>query len=295
MLRHLSPFLMNRSFLSTVRKLDPSSSTTNHRINLITCKVSKFNLTITDDKLPAKTKFGTIPLASNGWKHHKAKGDRFTIHPLAAMTTTTANNESSTTLKTTFEKLGLDNRIVENLQRQFGINECTFVQYEGIPQMLAGDHTLIAAETGCGKTLAYLVPIVQQILMRKSQTQQRRSGGNMLFNTPSALVLTPGRELATQIGEVAQKLCTNLGINVNVLLGGRTKQKMLNPTLDEVDLLIGTIGATSKLVTTGVYRMNQCEHVVLDEADTLLDDSFNPKLMHFLKRFPVSVCVTKLG
>lgn len=95
--------------------------------------------------------------------------------------------------------------------------------------------------------------------------------------------------LATQIGEVAEKLCDGLDININVLLGGRTKQKMLNPTLEHVDLLIGTMGATSKLVTTGVYRMHQCKHVVLDEADTLLDDSFISKLAHFLKRFPVCV------
>lgn len=281
MLRHLSPFIINRCFLSTARKLPPDPKI-NNRYNLITCKISKFNLSIAD-KLPHKSKFGTIPLASTGWKHNKAKGDYFTIYPPVADGVSAAAKNVPTAQS--FDKLGLDTRIVDNLQRHFAISQCTLVQYEGIPQMLAGDHTLIAAETGCGKTLAYLVPIVQQILMRKSG----RSGRDMLFNTPTALILTPGRELATQIGEVAEKLCTNLGINVNVLLGGRTKQLMLNPALDEVDLLVGTIGATSKLVTTGVYRMNQCEHVVLDEADTMLDDSFNPKLMHFLKRFPVSL------
>lgn len=87
---------------------------------------------------------------------------------------------------------------------------------------------------------------------------------------------------------MAERLCDGLNINISVLLGGRTKQKMLNPSMEDVDLLIGTMGATSKLVTTGVYRMHECHHVVLDEADTLLDDSFMPKLAHFLKRFPVS-------
>lgn len=96
---------------------------------------------------------------------------------------------------------------------------------------------------------------------------------------------------ASQIAAVAGQLCHGLDINVQLLLGGRTKQIMLNPTFAAVDLLVGTMGATSKLVTSGVYRMHQCEHVVLDEADTLLDDSFNPKLTHFLKRFPVSAFV----
>lgn len=93
---------------------------------------------------------------------------------------------------------------------------------------------------------------------------------------------------ATQIGEVAEQLCAGLDLNVAVLLGGHTKQLMLRAGFAEVDILVGTMGATSKLATTGVYRMHQCEHVVLDEADTLLDDSFNAKLVHFLKRFPVS-------
>lgn len=71
-------------------------------------------------------------------------------------------------------------------------------------------------------------------------------------------------------------------------MGGRTKQKMLNPDFDDVDLLVGSMGAISKLVTTSIYRMHQCRHVVLDEADTLMDDSFNEKLVVFLRRFPVN-------
>lgn len=81
-----------------------------------------------------------------------------------------------------------------------------------------------------------------------------------------------------------------MNINVKVLVGGSTKRKMLDPTIEEVDLLIGTFGVTSKLVTTRIYRMNQVRQVVLDEADTMLDDSFTGQLQHFLKKFPVSQC-----
>lgn len=62
---------------------------------------------------------------------------------------------------------------------------------------------------------------------------------------------------------------------------------MMNPDFDDVDILVGTIGAISKLSTTGIYRMDEIRYVVLDEADTLLDDSFSEKLGYFLKRFPV--------
>lgn len=101
-----------------------------------------------------------------------------------------------------------------------------------------------------------------------------------------ALFLTPGRELADQIGKFAEDLTDGLNINVKVVTGGNTKQKMLNPSFDDIDILIGSIGAISKLTTTGIYRMTEIQHVVLDEADTLLEDSFNEKLVYFMRRFP---------
>lgn len=229
-----------------------------------------------DERYSGKLKFGSIDLASKGWNHNKSKGDFFTIHPKPVPAE--HNNDTSKT----FEKLGLSQSIVSNLNN-LNVTHCTYIQYDGIPQILAGDHTLIAAETGSGKTFAYLVPIIQQIIQRKKELSD-----GLVFNSPQvyytwlekymdhisivfffrclqALVLTPSRELgkfifvlimvdfykliifflATQIGEVAEKLCAGLGITVNVLLGGRTKQKMLNPNFDDVDLLIGTMGATS--------------------------------------------------
>lgn len=92
---------------------------------------------------------------------------------------------------------------------------------------------------------------------------------------------------ATQIGAVAEKLCQNLNIKVSVLTGGSTKRKMMNPVMEVTDILVGSIGSVSKLVTTKIYDMSRVQHVVLDEADTMLDDSFNSLLWHFLKKFPV--------
>ena len=87
---------------------------------------------------------------------------------------------------------------------------------------------------------------------------------------------------------VAEELGNLLNVKVKVILGGNTKQLMFNPSFDDVDLVVASIGAISKLVTTGIYRMNEVRHVVLDEADTLLDDSFNPKLVYFMRRFGVN-------
>nr|CAD7440677.1 unnamed protein product [Timema bartmani] len=149
----------------------------------------------------------------------------------------------------------------------------------GVPAILSEKNTLLAAETGCGKTLTYLLPVIQQILSLPHQVPEDK------LNSPLALVVTPNRELATQIGEVASHFTNAISFTSKVITGGRTKRTMMNPSFEKIDLLIATLGTLSKLTVTGIYNMSRVRHVILDEADTLLDDSFNEKLCHFLRRF----------
>lgn len=180
---------LHRSLFATAVK---QSTATTPRI---TCKIQKFNLSHGERNHTGNSKFGSIDLASRGWGHNKSKGDYFTIHAQPVLMKNTENSNqfasSAEDPSKTFDKLGLSPSIVTNLHRNLNVTHCTYIQYEGIPQILAGDHTIIAAETGCGKTLAYLVPIIEQILKRKKE----RSSGGLVFNTPQALVLTPSREL----------------------------------------------------------------------------------------------------
>lgn len=165
----------------------------------ITCKIQKFNVNQGERLTTGKSKFGSIELASQGWNHNKSKGDYFTIHPRTMPVNQYDCNDANKSVSIaiddsmkTFDKLGLSSSIVTNLHRNLSLTNCTYIQYEGIPQILAGDHTIIAAETGCGKTLTYLLPILEQILARKNK---RNTSGRLVFNTPLALVLTPSREL----------------------------------------------------------------------------------------------------
>lgn len=242
---------------------------------VITCKNKELNLKMLHYK-PSKTlvKFGSIPLASNGWAHRKAKGDFFIIHPIESQTPGVVPQE------TTFTELGLNEEWTQILESRFAITNPTPFQQQAMPQMMNNEHVVLAAETGCGKTLAYLLPILQNL-----KSVREREGGRR-FNSPLALILTPGRELATQIGEVVTKLGQDMNINVKTLLGGHTKRLLMNPTFDDVDILVGSMGVISKLVTMGIYRTDCIRHIVLDEADTLLDDSFSEKLTYFLRRFP---------
>lgn len=221
-----------------------------------------------------KLKFGDIPLASKGWLSRKSKDDFFIVHPIHDEQIVFNRSQSVKELS----NLGIDGEIINNIEKSFDIEKLTKIQEQAIPQITNLNHVLIAAETGSGKTLTYLIPIISEILKRKPLKRD--------FNSPLAVVITPGRELAEQIGQVCRKL--NGDVKVKTLLGGNMKSIMMNPEFEEVDLLVASLGAISKVTTTGIYRMNHVRHVILDEADTLLDDSFSNKLCYFLRHFPVS-------
>lgn len=85
-----------------------------------------------------------------------------------------------------------------------------------------------------------------------------------------------------------QMLCQDLGINMTVCLGGRGRQLMLNTKLENVDIAIATLGVICKLTANRLFLTRMCKYVVIDEADTLMDDSFHEKLVTLLRRLFVS-------
>ncbi|XP_033161519.1 probable ATP-dependent RNA helicase DDX28 [Drosophila mauritiana] len=242
---------------------------------LISCRRRQFDLTQYER---TDAKFGSLSLASKGWLHNKSKGDFFILN---ASVRGEELQQEMQAVDEFLESTGMriHPQLLENLRVELGIKLLTGIQKQGMPVVHGKEHCLIAAETGCGKTITYLLPILDKLLQKEVVTERK-------LNTPRILILTPGRELATQIAGVTEKLTQGTNLKVQSLLGGNTKQLMMNPQFEEVDILVATLGALSKLVTTGIYRMEQVRHLVLDEADTLLDDTFTDKLSYFLRRFP---------
>lgn len=218
-------------------------------------------------------------MASQGWDHRRSNGDYFIINSHGPNPSLSTENENFDTFK-------FDNALVHALT-EMGCTKPTHIQKLAIKPIMNGGNCLVAAETGSGKTLSYLAPIIQNICdMKKDLGFQK-----IPPNSPLALVITPGRELCEQITGVCNSLIklSNLPIVCHHVTGGRLKQKILNPDVKPVDILIGSFGAISKLTTTKVYDMSQVQKLVLDEADTLLDDSFNNKLVHFLRKFSLQI------
>lgn len=277
MLQKSCQTLLFRRYLSnSVHVAAVKQGNKGNREPLITCKRPEFNSYV-GDKVSVNAK--SVPLASSAWKNRKSKGDFFILHPHSVQ----INEEIYPDYQpwgSDFKDLGLNETLIQNLATG-GLARTTWVQDKVIPLVLGNQHVLVAAETGCGKTLAYLLPLIDRIMRTKERIGTRE------FNSPLLLIVTPGRELAEQIEVVARQMCEGTNLTVKSILGGNTRQLMTQPTFEDFDILIGTIGAVSKLTTTGILRVNECRHVVLDEADTLLDDSFGEKMQHFMKRFPV--------
>lgn len=240
---------------------------------LISCRRKEYNFY----GKHSRNNLEEIKYASKGWHHNKSKGDYFILH---------MTEDFNIFENISFAKLGLNHKIIEALEKH-NLTQPTTIQSRSVPTILNGRNTIIAAETGCGKTLAYLLPTAQMIMQQKSTETK--------FNSPLCLILSPSRELAQQIYEVATNLLSDLDIKTSLIIGGSIKRKMLNPNVNEIDILVATPGAFSKLTTVGIYKTDRVEHVVIDEADTLLDESFSEKLSYILKRFPFSFSKTEKG
>ncbi|XP_062595531.1 probable ATP-dependent RNA helicase DDX28 [Saccostrea cucullata] len=231
---------------------------------LITCKNKKYNFHVNgkfDENNPRE-------LASHGWKHYKSAmaRDFFTIN---------AHGMNPAVLKDTeqcgFSDLKIGEELCQRL-KAVGIEIPTDVQRKTIQEILQGKNVMCAAQTGSGKTLAYLLPIMENILRQKSYSL-RQFPDDEDTNSPRALILVPSRELAQQLMDVAA-LFEDLLVFRAWTGGSHTMAKAKYTRREPIDVLISTPGALKMFLTLGKVRPSQLQHVVLDEADTLLDDSF---------------------
>jgi ATP-dependent RNA helicase RhlB len=158
-----------------------------------------------------------------------------------------------------------------------GFQRLTRVQAEVLPLSLEGRDIVAQAQTGSGKTAAYLLTVFSRMLR-----QERRSA----IENPRALIIAPTRELAVQIASDATKLASHTSVSVHVVFGGIDYKKQRARFADGVDLLIGTPGRLIDYHRQGAYSLKDTEMVVVDECDRLFDMGFADDLRWLLHRLP---------
>jgi len=176
---------------------------------------------------------------------------------------------------TTFKDLGLPLPIVRELQRQ-GITEPFPIQAAAIPDALAGRDVLGRGPTGSGKTFTFGLPM----LTRLAESGSSRPGH------PRALVLTPTRELASQVRERLDAPANALGLRLLDVVGGVNINRHIRSLAAPVDLLVATPGRAQDLINQGKLFFDDIDVVALDEADQMADMGFLPQVRKLMDLTP---------
>ena len=171
-----------------------------------------------------------------------------------------------------FNDLGLTPELARAVAEK-GYTTPTPIQRAAIPGVLAGRDVLAGAQTGTGKTAAFVLPILQKLA-----TQSGR--------LPRALVLTPTRELAAQVAESAREYGRHVNLRTLVIFGGVSEKPQIEALVSGCDLLVATPGRLLDLVERGLLDLGQVRCCVLDEADRMLDMGFIHAIRRILKLLP---------
>ncbi|MCE0493834.1 ATP-dependent RNA helicase RhlB [Vibrio salinus] len=177
-----------------------------------------------------------------------------------------------------FANLGLEPQIIEGL-KQKGFELCTPIQALALPVLLSGQDIAGQAQTGTGKTLAFLTATFNHLL-----TTPAREGRNA--SQPRAIIMAPTRELAIQIFHDAEPLIQSTGIKACLAYGGESYDKQLKNLGNGVDILIGTTGRIIDFYKQRVFNLNDIQVVVLDEADRMFDLGFIKDIRFLFRRMP---------
>lgn len=185
--------------------------------------------------------------------------------------------------KISFDSFDLQKPLREAINK-IGFEYCTPIQAQSLVHTLQGHDVTGKAQTGTGKTAAFLITIINDLLSNPIEEER-------YIAEPRALVVAPTRELAIQIASDAQLLTHNCGMHVVTLVGGEDYQKQ-NRALDAkpVDIVVATPGRLLDFVQNDNLHLGAIEVLVLDEADRMLDMGFIPQVRAVVSRTPKKEC-----
>lgn len=175
-----------------------------------------------------------------------------------------------------FEELSLPEILQQGIVKA-GFSQCTPIQEATLPITLNGKDVAGQAQTGTGKTAAFLITLFNKLL-----TTEREPGKN----NPRALILAPTRELVVQIEQDAILLGKETGLVIQAVYGGVDYMKQKNALRDGADIIIGTPGRLIDYLKQKIYSIKHIEMLIIDEADRMFDLGFIADLRFILRRLP---------
>ena len=180
---------------------------------------------------------------------------------------------TETMAETGFAGLNLNKQLLNAIE-EAGYTNPTDIQEKAIPRILNGHDVMGIAQTGTGKTAAFVLPILMKIKYAQGVA-------------PRALILAPTKELVMQIEEVTRQLATYTDLRVVVLYGGVGPKTQIEQLEQGVDIIVGTPGRFLDIYSRGKIITKQIKTLVLDEADRMMDMGFMPQIRKILEVIPV--------
>lgn len=178
-----------------------------------------------------------------------------------------------------FSNFGLDARLQKSVAA-LGFEQPTPIQVATIPVALTGQDILGSAETGTGKTAAYLLPVIQKLLAQNTLGQQPPK------HSLRVLVLVPTRELALQVAEQAEALTRHTDLRVAAIYGGVGMVNQEQALKRRTDIIIATPGRLQDHMSRGYASFKDLQVLILDEADRMLDVGFLPAIRRIVRELP---------
>jgi len=163
-----------------------------------------------------------------------------------------------------FEELGVPQNLIEKLSAQ-GISHPTLIQHKAIPEALEGRDILGLAQTGTGKTAAFVIPLLARVL---------KIGGKREAKSAQSLILAPTRELAKQIDSTLKTFVEGSHLRVRLVVGGVSISGQIKRLSKGSDILVATPGRLIDLLNRDAVNLSDTKFLVLDEADQMLDLGF---------------------
>ena len=179
---------------------------------------------------------------------------------------------------TKFSSFDLPAEVLQGVEES-GFSYCTPIQAESLPFALQGKDIAGQAQTGTGKTAAFLLAAYAHLLKTPAPEARKK-------NQPRCIILAPTRELAVQIHKDAEMLGKYTGLKHVAVFGGTGYDTQKQAIIDGVDLLIGTPGRIIDYFKQGVYDLKQIQVLILDEADRMFDLGFIDDIRYLIRRMP---------